>query len=202
MHILAGLGWGLATALLLGPVFFTLLRAALAHGFLGGAWVAAGIIVSDVVALLLCASGARMLVGNPMSTQVLALLGGLLLFALGVVYVLRPPRTGPAQDALRKRDALGLFTSGFLVNLVNPFVLAVWTGLFLHATHAYGEGGERAGFLIAVLVGILVSDLTKAALAQRLKRLMVDPVWRWVHRAVGLALVLSSARLFWMAWCA
>lgn len=77
----------------------------------------------------------------------LALLGGLLLFALGVVYVLRPPRTGPAQDALRKRDALGLFTSGFLVNLVNPFVLAVWTGLFLHATHAYGEGGERAGFL-------------------------------------------------------
>lgn len=60
MHILAGLGLGLATALLLGPVFFTLLRAALAHGFLGGAWVAAGIIVSDVVALLLCASGARM----------------------------------------------------------------------------------------------------------------------------------------------
>ncbi|MBK6777953.1 MAG: LysE family transporter [Flavobacteriales bacterium] len=55
---------GLATALLLGPVFFTLLRAALAHGFKGGALVALGIFSSDVLALSICAIGARAVLGE------------------------------------------------------------------------------------------------------------------------------------------
>jgi len=199
VHILEGLGWGLATALLLGPVFFTLLRAALAHGFKGGALVALGIFTSDVLALLICAIGARAVLGEAVNGQVLALVGGVVLLALCLVYLLKKPRTGTAQSALRKRDALGLFTSGFLVNFVNPFVFAVWAGLVLHATNAYGHAGDRAGFFIAALTAILLSDLLKAWLAPRLARLLSENVMKWVYRAIAVVLLLSSVRLFWIA---
>ncbi|QQR88241.1 MAG: LysE family transporter [Flavobacteriales bacterium] len=199
MPFVQGLGIGLATALLLGPVFFTLLRAAMEHGFKGGALVAMGIIISDVVALLICASGARVLFGAPLNGQVLALLGGILLFVLGLFYLLKTPRTGPSQVVLRKRDALGLFTSGFLVNFVNPFVFAVWTGLVLHATNAYAAAHDRTWFFVAVLVGILASDLLKAWFAPRLARLLSIKVMTWVHRGIAVLLVVSSARLFWLA---
>lgn len=199
MPFLEGLAWGLATALLLGPVFFTLLRAALDHGFRGGAVVAAGIIASDVAALLICASGARAMSGAPMNEQALALAGGALLFALGLVYLLKRPHTGPPKNTMRKRDALGLFTSGFLVNFVNPFVFAVWTGLVLHATNAYSEADDRAVFYGAVLMGILASDLLKAWFAPRLARLLSVKVLMWVHRCVAVLLLLSSIRLLWVA---
>lgn len=199
MHVLEGLGWGLATALLLGPVFFTLLRAALDHGFRGGALVAAGILTSDVAALLICASGARAVFGGAVSGRTMALGGGALLFALGLMYLVKRPRTGQAKVLLRKRDALGLFTSGFLVNFVNPFVFAVWTGLVLHATNAYVDVHERTGFFVAVLVGILASDLLKAWSAPRLARFLSADVMPWVHRGISLLLLLSSARLFWAA---
>lgn len=199
MHLLEGLGWGLATAVLLGPVFFTLLRASLERGFRGGALVAMGIISSDLAALLICSSGARALFGGAVSQQALALVGGFLLFALGLMYLLKKPRTGPVGDVLRKRDALGLFTSGFLVNFVNPFVFAIWAGLVLHATNAYVEAHDRTGFFVAVLVGILASDLLKAWSAPRLARLLSVKVMRWMHRGIALLLLLSSVRLLWAA---
>lgn len=199
MHILEGLGWGLATALLLGPVFFTLLRAAVEHGFKGGALVAMGIIASDVLALLICSTGARAVFGGAVDERSLALIGGTLLLVLGLFYLLKGPRNAPPNANLRKRDALGLFTSGFLVNFVNPFVFAVWAGLVLHATSAYGDASDRTWFFLAVLMGILLSDLLKAWLAPRLARLLSERVMKWIYRAIAAVLILSSARLFWVA---
>ncbi len=199
MHLLEGLAWGLATAVLLGPVFFTLLRAALDHGFRGGALVAAGIITSDVAALLICVFGTRTVFAGSVSEQALALVGGALLFALGLLYLLKRPSTGPAKDVLRKRDALGLFTSGFLVNFVNPFVFAVWTGLVLRADQACTTASDRAGFFLSVLVGILASDLLKAWFAPRLARSLSARVMQWVHRGIAVVLLFGSARLFWWA---
>lgn len=199
MAFLEGLGWGLATAVLLGPVFFTLLRASLEHGFRGGALVAAGIIVSDVIALLICLSGVSLVFHGTVGGPWVALAAGLLLIGLGLVYLLKQPRGAAVAAVMRKRDALGLFTSGFLVNFVNPFVFAVWAGLVLHATNAYGASGDRMTFLIAVLIGILASDLLKAWLAPRLARLLSGQVLRWVHRGIGLVLVLSGARVLWLA---
>jgi threonine/homoserine/homoserine lactone efflux protein len=200
MSFWEGLSWGLATALLLGPVFFTLLRAALDHGFRGGALVAAGIIVSDVLVLVLCLSGARLVGVGFIDEQRIAFAGGILLLCMGLVYLFKKSQVAVRPHGFRKRDALGLFTSGFLVNFVNPFVFAVWAGLVLHATNRHGAGGERAAFFLAVLVGILASDLLKAWLAPRLARLLSGDLLMWIRRAIGLLLLLSSARLLWLGF--
>ena len=199
MPFLEGLAWGLATALLLGPVFFTLLRAALDHGFRGGALVAAGIVLSDVLVMVLCLSGASLVDHGAIGERWMALAGGLLLLAMGLHYLLKRPQAAAPVRGLRKRDALGLITSGFLVNFVNPFVFAVWAGLVLHATNAFGEGRSRAEFLLAVLAGILTSDLLKAWMAPRLARLLSSEVLKWIHRAIGVLLLFSSARSLWLA---
>jgi threonine/homoserine/homoserine lactone efflux protein len=199
MPFLEGLAWGLATALLLGPVFFTLLRASLEHGFRGGALVAGGIILSDALVMLLCVSGARLVSHGLIGEPWMALMGSALLLGMGLYYLMKRPQGTAPVRGLRKRDALGLITSGFLVNFVNPFVFAVWAGLVLHATSAFGEGLYRAEFLIATLLSILASDLLKAWLAPRLARLLSPKVLMGVHRAIGVLLLLSSARLLWLA---
>jgi threonine/homoserine/homoserine lactone efflux protein len=199
MHVLEGFGLGLATAILLGPVFFTLLKASLEYGFSGGAWAAAGIMVSDVLVLLICSSGARLTPERAIGDQNLAFAAGILLMVLGLVYLLKRSRTAPVPTAIRKRDALGLLTKGFLVNFLNPFVFAVWAGLVLYANQTYSTANDRTGFFTALLFGVLASDLLKAWSAPRLAPLLSAKVMTWVHRGIAFLLLLSSARSFWIA---
>lgn len=202
MVFLEGLGIGLATAVLIGPVFFTLLRAALQHGFRGGALVAFGIIVSDVVAAGLCLSGVTMVLKEPMSGRWFALLAAFLLAGTGVMYLLKTPRDEGEGAPLRRRDAAGLFVNGFLVNFVNPFVFAVWAAIVLRGTRGYGEGGARLLFLFAVLSGIFVSDLAKAWLAPRLKPLLAGRMLKRLYRLIGVALLVFGLRVLWYSFSA
>ncbi len=200
MPFLEGLLFGLATAVLLGPVFFTLLKAALDHGAVGGIAVALGIFASDVVAVVLVVSGTSVVLHDRVDMAWVALVGGLLLGGMGVLYILRPKVKVDGQARLRRRTVLGLFGSGFLVNFVNPFVFAIWFGLVLHATEAHGPGIGLWTFLSGTLAGILLTDLLKAMLAPRLEHLLAPRVLRAIHGAIGVALLCFSLRLFMHAW--
>lgn len=197
---ISGFGYGLATALLIGPVFFTLLKASLDHGARGGILVAVGIIVSDVVAVLICASGYRTIMHSPISSAIMALGAGVILAALGIRYLLVRVRDTSAQGRLNGRGALRLFTGGFLVNFINPFVFGVWFALVAHANMAHAQGHGVTFFLSGVLAGIFTSDVAKALLAHRLKPLLSPAVLRKAHIGIGVALIFFSARALMHAW--
>ncbi len=191
-----GLGFGLATALLIGPVFFTLLRASLDHGSRGGVSVAFGILVSDLLIAIICTTGTIALFRQSVKDEWIALASGIILVVLGVIYIVRPELNMDENVRLGRKNALGLMTSGFLVNFVNPFVFVIWIGFSLHASSAYGPGDDEWIFLGAILLGIFISDLTKALFAPKLRTLLSPVALKKVYRLIGIGMVLFSVRMF------
>jgi len=196
MPFFDGLGYGIATALLIGPVFFTLLKAALDHGVTGGVVVAFGIIVSDIVVVAICLSGLATLLERSSTAWWMAMVAGFILMALGIHYIVRPVLHVETPIRATRRTTVGLFISGFLVNFVNPFVLAVWIGLVIHAKSAYGDGVGVHSFLLGALTGIFLTDIGKAFLAHRLRPLLQPRTLKRVSLVIGVVLLLFSVRVF------
>jgi threonine/homoserine/homoserine lactone efflux protein len=191
MHLyLEGLLFGVVPVFFVGPVLFTLLHASLQRGFGAGALVAFGIAVSDACAVALCALGVGPLLAQRWGAWGLELAGGLILVGFGVAMLRRGPIAVPeAAGAISAAHGLGLFTRGFLVNFVNPFVFTFWIG-------AIGGVGERHGFepralalfFAGVISTILITDLLKAWLAEALRRRLGGRAGIWAPRVSGLAL--------------
>lgn len=196
MPFLEGLGYGLATVLLIGPVFFTLLKAALDHGAKGGIAVAAGIIVSDIAIVVICLSGLATALEEWITGPWMAVAAGLILLGLGVRYIVRPMVRMERPVRAFGRSAAGSFTAGFLVNFVNPFVFAIWIAAVLHATHVHGTGSGAHAFLIGMLTGILLTDLIKALLAPQLRPFLTPRALKRTFLGIGIAMLLFSFRVF------
>lgn len=196
MPLLEGILYGLATTLLIGPVFFTLLKASLDHGVRGGFAVALGIIASDMLIVLICLTGLVRLVQQWMDGPWMALVAAVILVFLGVAYLFK--RSSEQSDQVRfgGRNAIALFVSGFLVNFVNPFVFVIWIGFTWHATATHGSGTGTWAFLAGVLLGIFFTDILKATLAPRLRSILSSQGLRRVYIAIGVILLLFSVRLF------
>lgn len=200
MPILEGLGFGFLTAFLIGPVFFTLLRAALDYGFWGGFAVAIGIITSDILVVLICRTSAVALFEGHLNDGWMALAAGIILLVLGGWYTMNPNVNKDQEVRLRGKNAIGLYSAGFLVNFVNPFVFVVWTGFSLHATSVHAEQHNEWLFLTFILAGIFLTDLMKSALAPKLRKLLAPNTLKKVYRGIGIVLLLFSIRVFIHAW--
>ncbi|MBK9535860.1 MAG: LysE family transporter [Flavobacteriales bacterium] len=196
MPILEGLGYGVITAFLIGHVFFTLLRAAMDYGFWGGASVALGIITSDVLVALICMTGAIALFEGNVNEGWLALAAGIILAVLGAWYTFNSNANKDQEVRLGSKNALGLYTAGFLVNFINPFVFVVWTGYSLRASAGYAADHNEWLFIISILVGIFLTDIVKSALAPKLRKILAPHLLKKVYRGIGIVLLLFSIRVF------
>ncbi len=195
MAFIEGYGIGLAMVILIGPVFFTLLKSTLQNGIGSGMSVALGIFFSDVLCVGLCAFGAISFVRNPDNRLWLTVAGAIVLFALGMKYVIRPTIAAGEQVILRTRDYPAFFAKGFLINFLNPFVFAIWIGIFSYGRSKFDISYDLAGFLGAALLGILTTDTLKVLFAHRIKRFIRPDYLLPVYRVIGVILILFSLRL-------
>lgn len=196
MPFLEGILYGLATMLLIGPVFFTLLKASLDHGVRGGITVALGIIASDILIALICLTSLVHLVQQWIDGPWMALVAAGILVVLGISYLLKPSSDMGGAVRPSGRNAMALLGSGFLVNFVNPFVFVIWIGFALHAEQAHGIGMGTNLFLAGILTGIFSTDVMKAYFAPRLRRVMTPTGLRKLYIAIGVIMLLFSVRLF------
>lgn len=202
MAFLEGFATGLAFIVFLGPVFFTLLRSSLEHGFRSGFSVALGIFTSDVVCVvLLYGLGVTDFIMNPNNQFYISIVGSLILIGLGLKYMVHPVSEVETKDISTKRGHyVGFFVRGFLVNFVNPFVFVVWIGVISLAGSRYAVGEGILWFLAGTLFSILCTDTAKAAFASVVKSLL-KPVWLgWTYRIIGVVLVGFGIRLLWFAF--
>lgn len=199
MAFLEGFGVGLAMVVFIGPVFFTLLKSALNYGFWAGMMVALGIFISDVVCVALCSFGAIPFFKNTENQFYLAVGGSIILFGLGLKYLLKPNVNVDEQVKLHAGHYTAYFTKGFLVNFVNPFVFLVWISVIGLGQGKYGAGEDLWIFLGASLLGILTTDSLKVIFADKIKPLIQPKFLLSAYQVIGIVLIGFGVRLVWFA---
>lgn len=199
MAFAEGILIGLGMVIFLGPVFFTLLKSSLQHGFRAGFSVATGIMLSDVAALLVCYFGAASFFEEPDNQKWLALGGSVILFGLGLRYLLKRQPGKEQIGSIQAQDYPAYLMKGFLINFVNPFVIVVWIGLVGLGQTNHGSGTAFWMFSSGIITGIYLQDLIKVVFAHRISRFVRPDVLSKAYRIIGVLLLVFAVRLLWFA---
>ncbi len=182
-----------------GPVFFLLLNGSFQYGTKAGIAVALGILVSDIVCVALCYYGLSSFLNVEDNKFWIGVTGSLIIFVLGINYLIKKAKI-TTEVSINTRGLQTFFIKGFSVNFFNPFVFAVWIGVFQYGKSKYPEQGLLLAFLVAVLFGILTTDLLKVFLSRKLKKFISPRRLAIFLKVTGSILILLSIRLLYLVW--
>jgi threonine/homoserine/homoserine lactone efflux protein len=193
--ILSGITFGLVLAVMLGPVFFTLLQTSLHEGFKAGVHLAVGVLLSDAGLISVCYSFASLI--NIIDTHKVAMawIGGLLLIGFGIYNFFHKIKLKEVDDN-KKTVHAHFVLKGFLLNLLNPAVLFFWLGVvgLVSVKENYGRIHEVT-FFCSTLVTVFSTDLLKSFVAQRIKKILRPEVMLWINRIIGTVLIVFGINM-------
>jgi threonine/homoserine/homoserine lactone efflux protein len=194
-----GIILGLTVAISIGPALFALLQTSMKHGIKTGIFLAAGIFVSDLTLVIGFYFGAAQIVTNSSYHLVLGIVGGVVMAGFGVYTFFRKvPQTEQIEPIneikVKKQGRMPYFFKGFILNLANPFLWVFWITSMLAINAAYG-GNQRsvALFFSASLFVILMTDILKVVLANKIKIAGNPQVKIWMNRIVGLLFMILGS---------
>ncbi|GAB3340575.1 LysE family transporter [Marivirga atlantica] len=199
--ILEGVLFGLLLAVMIGPVFFALIQNSIEKGMKAGVIMALGIAIADVSYILLMYFSVKLFRNNPTVSVVFGAVGGLIMLLTGVYSFLKKNYKIESDVKTTKKGVLKQFIKGFVLNGINPFVLMYWLGVMTLVTvKNHYSHTEIISFFSAIIGTLLITDVTKVALAQRLRNFITVKRLKIMNRVVGVALILFSFRLFYFAY--
>ncbi|MEX2335816.1 MAG: LysE family transporter [Fulvivirga sp.] len=197
-----GIIFGLLLSILIGPVFFTVIQTSIEKGFDKAIWVAVGIFLSDLFYIFLAYLGVSQLIQKSGYNDWIGYAGGIILILFGVFSLFKSRKN--VKMVQQSTSIKGFFShifKGFLINGVSPFVLLFWVGAMSIATMEYGY----SGYLLLVFFGIIllvvfITDIIKAYLALKLRRLMTPRLFKVLNILVGVGMIAFGVRIFLFAW--
>ena len=200
---------GLAISLLLvfsvGPVIFTIIKQSINHGRRGGFSFIAGVWLSDIIWVVL---------SNSFSEAVKTLLdfkipigiaGSLFLIGMGIYYAFLKkivPRKQQepieiAGDVItptgkKRTNYFAIFTSGFLINTLNPAVISFWVLMAASLASVYSFN-ERV-IIFTTCLGInMMADVGKVLGAGSIGKKLSDKNIIRINRLSGALYLLFGA---------
>lgn len=197
MAIVNGLLFGLTLAIMIGPIFFTILQTSIEKGFNKAVLVAIGVSLGDIGYILLTYFGLSKLIGFQENKILIGYAGAIILAIFGIVTLLKSRRN--INRSTRQGEIRGFFRfffKGLFINAISPFVPIFWVGTMSLATIEYEyQGTTLITFFCSIISVVFITDLLKAFLAHRLRRLLNDRVIKMLNIVVGVVLLLFSIRM-------
>lgn len=201
--VFKGVQLGIVLAFLVGPVFFTIIQTSVEKGFLNGALVALGVSLSDILYVTICYFGLFQFLQDAGSKKNMAYAGGAILIGFGLYHLFVKAKRSKMVSfhAAAETKPFKYILKGFVINGVTPMVLIFWIGTISIATidFGYSTGFEFFIFFTALLVTVLGTDLLKAFLADKLRRLVTHRFLMIMNIVVGIFLIGFGIRLLLMA---
>lgn len=191
---------GAAISLLLvfsvGPVIFTIIKQSINHGRTGGFSFVAGVWVSDILWVVL-SMGFGEVISQLMNFKIpLGIAGCAFLISMGIYYAffkkLTPRRQQEpveiAGDMITptgyKTNYLAIFTSGFLLNTLNPAVISFWVLMAASLSAVYSFNHQLVVF--ATCLGInMLADVGKVLGAGNIGKKLSDQNILIINRVSG-----------------
>ena len=195
--LIKGVSFGLVLAVMVGPVFFTLIQTSLEKGYWSGVFVALGISLSDVFYICVAYFGVAQLAKDPAFQANLAHVGGIIFVVFGVFSLFKKTKKTVANPQKGTGNYLKCVLKGFLVNGLSPFVLIFWVGAVSIASVEYHFSDNGLLIFFAITVGtVFLTDVSKAYLADKLRTLITPRFLRIMNIVVGIVLIAFGSRLF------
>jgi len=200
--ILNGIKFGIVLAFLVGPVFFAIIQTSVERGFWNGVLVAIGVSASDTLIVIICYFGVAQFATDPIVKSYMAYVGGGILILFGVYYLFIKSRRANQSvvHAEEERKLYRYMIKGFVLNGFTPSVLLFWLGTISIASLDFGyvKGFEFFMFFLALLTTVLLTDIAKAYLADKLRTLVTPRLLTIMNVLLGMAMIGFGIRLMFL----
>lgn len=202
--IIKGIISGIVLALLVGPVFFTLLQTSIERGFGSGVLVAVGVALSDTMYIILSYLGLSQIFDSRTAQLYLGYIGGFILLCFGLYYLFIKSRRAVnySLEHIETRNPYRLMAKGFIINGLSPMVLIFWIGTVGIATSELGYTSTSKAFMFfgSIVLTVFVTDILKAKLADKLRTLLTSRLVHLLNIILGCVLTVFGGRLIFLAF--
>lgn len=193
---------GLAISLLLvfsvGPVIFTIIKQSINHGRRGGFTFIAGVWMSDIIWVVLSNSFSEA-VKTLLNFKIpIGIAGSLFLIGMGIYYTFLKKITPRQQQepieiagdvitpaGKKKTNYFAIFSSGFLINTLNPAVISFWVIMAASLASVYSLKDRIIIFTTCLGVNML-ADVGKVLGAGIIGKKLSDKNILLINRLSGI----------------
>jgi len=196
--ILKGLAMGLLLVISVGPVIFTIIKQSINNGKEGGFSFIIGVWVSDFVVVVLSNVFSELVTHLLDFKKPIGVVGSFFLIGMGVYYLFFKKVPLHPEDVslppLKASDHAQIALQGFLLNTLNPAVLAFWltAATAIAVTHTIKE---RIIIFATTLLINMSADVAKVTLAGRLRSKLTVKNIRVINKISGLILLIFGTVL-------
>lgn len=196
--VVKGIILGLLLIISVGPIIFSILKQSLNNGHRGGYAFIAGVSASDVALVTICNMFTHLFNAAMEHEMIIGIAGSSLLVALGV-YNFFFRKTQTAENGmlmvknLRTHHLVGIFFSGFFMNILNPGTLLFWFAATatITADSKLADHPDQYRFVVflTALALNLSSDTLKVLLANRIRPKLTSHNIHLINRISGFILI-------------
>lgn len=201
-----GLALGLILSISVGPVIFSIIKHSLNNGHKGGFAFIAGVSSSDITVVLICNLFSSLFESAITHEVIIGTSGSLFLIGMGIYTIFFKKVTVTDKEALKlktmkKREVLGIFLSGYFMNLLNPGVMIFWIAASATILADSKMQPDPAGYRIAVfavcLLVVLMADSAKVMLAGNIREKLNPHNIHIINRIAGIIYIVFGVALMY-----
>lgn len=184
-----GLVTGLVLSLMLGTVFFSLIRNSILSGYKSGIYIALGVIICDVMFISLALLSTEFANFLEKYQTLVSTIAGFILMAMGIFMFIKakPKNTEGIAFDKSKSSPFYFIANGFFLNVINPVNFFSWltiTSVLKFEMHY--TLNLQIIFFSASLVSIFLMEFAIAYFASLLKKKITDKVVMRINQVSGL----------------
>jgi threonine/homoserine/homoserine lactone efflux protein len=189
--LLKGLTLGLLLSIAVGPILFTIIKQSINNGTKGGLAFVAGVSISDLSLAIASNFFTELFNSLIEKKEIVGMIGSFFLIGVGIYFLffkkIRKNEEGQQLLKFRKRDYAKLFVTGYLMNVLNPLIIAFW----LTTSTAFADHSLRQRFIIfsTALVLVLAADILKVVLANKIRKRLTLKNIQFISRLNGVVLI-------------
>jgi len=199
--ILLGIGAGLISSFLTGPVFFAMIKTSIEKGFMAGFSLALGVIFSDVILIALVLFGSQFLVYQDSFDKYVGLFGGIFLLAVGIYYLYSKVSINCENNTMIKISKRGYFIKGFLMCILTPSTLMFWiivSGII--SVKLNNRLNEKLFCFFIAMATQLAIDSLKSYYSSKLRYRIKEDTLRKLNKVAGVIIIAFALWLVYKTY--
>lgn len=196
--ILKGIAMGLLLVISVGPVIFTIIKQSINNGKGGGFSFVIGVWISDFLLVVLSNLFSELVTMVMDFKMQIGIGGSVFLVGMGLYYIFFKKVQFHPEDLemppLKSSDHAKILLQGFLLNTLNPAVIAFWLTAATAIAVSHSVRDRIIIFATALLLN-MSADVVKVTVAGKLSRKLTIKNIRMINKISGLILVIFGTVL-------